>query len=96
MATDLVDLRLIRTMKTDPVVSVGASVARESEDGTLVWEGSPTYVYTGESQDGESQDPHRFDQEIAGEFLRRAANWCPDPKLARKMRKILKKMVPNG
>lgn len=91
--SSVVDLRLIRTQRSEPVILVEARQARDSGDGTLLWEGG---VFSIDTTNG--ADPTRYDARIIEECIRTAHGWCsnmenPDKKLLKHLRKALKRAV---
>ena len=91
--SNTVDLRLVRTQRTDPVILVEARQARDSGDGTLLWEGG---IYQIDTTNG--ADATRYDARIIEENIRIAHGWCsnmenPDKKLLKHLRKALKRAV---
>ena len=89
----VVDLRLIRTQKSEPVILVEPRQARDAGDGTLLWEGG---IYQVDTTNG--ADATRYDARIIEENIRVAHGWCsnmdkPDKKLLKHLRKALKRAV---
>lgn len=92
MSEKIVDLKLVKTLRSDPVVVVEQRLAREvAGTGKLLWEGGSYHIHT-----GDNPDANRFDGQIVAEHIRSAAGWCKrmeggkPAKLARKLEKLLK------
>lgn len=88
MSEKIVDLKLVKTQKSDPVVIVDPQRAREC-DGVLIWEKAATHVFV-----GDNDDSNRFNREIGKRYLDLSSNWleATDPKIAKKLRKLLRRL----
>lgn len=87
--SDVVNLKLIRTKRGDPVVVVEGRNAWDM-DGILIWEKATTHIHC-----PNDEDPHRYDLQIAINSLESGSNWLEGvpggKKLAKKLRKLLKR-----
>lgn len=91
MSDQPVNLQVIRTQRSEPVILVEAGEARDDGTGRLLWSHGNLLVST----DGEA-DPRRYDAQIVALRLSQAAAWAGGMgskrglKLARKLNKLLK------
>lgn len=89
--SEVVSLKLVKTQRSEPVLTVAAREARQCEDGTLIWSGGSYYIST-----ENNADVDRFNVQIGAEHIRSAAGWFQAmkgkgaAKLARKLAKLLK------
>ena len=86
-----IDLQLVRTQKSDPVITVETRTAKEFGDGTLLWEGGTYRIWT-----GDGGDPDRYDGRIVEELIRSAGGWAEGipGKKAKKLKRKLEKLLP--
>ena len=90
----VVDLKLIRTLQSEPVLTIDKLEAWEEGGGALLWKGGEVRVWVPD----EGADPHRYDSHILEIYLGRAQAWASGfrgekaKKLARKIRKLMRQI----